>query len=408
MKLNLHTKLLFLLGLLINNNIIICASISSQANKLGFINTKDKNYNKAKFADNFRFSTSRTSETNSIMDRESLSQQIEEVQNVFTMSTLIESSLPTPSESDQEQEVIPSNAESGTYYTRRFLWFNAEDRNPRNAINQWNGYNYWESKHQRQEDWWQADFSSVTKFDSMEIQWRAAPTEFRVEFSVQDNGNLIALTENHKKFIPIVDGKTMSKSNVSLTDAIIFQKPVFAKNIRITMKNPLNNSYFSIKKVRFFNKRSIVMIYNQTYSPCNNYCLYVNTDKPRVNSDIVAMDCLDGMATGDNRELFTFYNDKSLRLYNAQHLCVGKNSQKEIVLMECDDADPTFKLETRSDSSLYFQSLEDECIYMNTQQNKSQNFIDENTEILSTSEYDKGSFKKENMKSNNLLNVSKF
>lgn len=402
MKLNLHTKLLFLLGLLINQNIIICAAITSQANKLGFINNKDKNYNKAKFGDNFRFSTSETSELSSAMDRSSVAVQNDEIQNVFTMSTLIESSRPPPSESDQEQEVIPSNAESGTYFSRKFWWFNIEDRNPRNAISQWHGWNYWKSEYRRTDDWWQADFSSVTKFDSMEILWRDPPKEFKVEFNVSDGGTFIPLTENHLKFVSIVNGKTMNRHNVSKTDAIIFQKPVFAKNIRITMKNPLNGSYFAINKVRFYNKRTITMIYNQTFSPCQNFCLYVNTDKPRVNTRIVGMGCLEGMATGDNRELFTFYNDKSLRLYNAQHLCVGKNGQKEIVLVECDEGDPTFKLETRSDSSLYFQSLEDECIYMNTEHNKSDNFVNENTEIIATSEFDKGSFKKENMRSNSI------
>jgi hypothetical protein len=253
------------------------------------------------------------------------------------------------------------------------------------------------SKDGVKEDYIEYSFDIPTKLDSMEIHWRLAPTSFKVEFRVKDDGPLIPLTNKIVKFEKITkDGKKGSLSQVSEKNALRFNKPIFVKNLRITMNDPLKSNKFSIFKTRFFNIITTMMIVNQSIDPCKQYCFYINTDKPRDGTVVEAVDCLSGMSTADNRELFQYYSDRSVRNYNSKH-CVGFDPlSKEVVLRDC-GASSAFKINTNEDNSLSFVGYEKECLYLDNTTRISANFIDDKTEVFATSEFDKEVYKKENI-----------
>jgi hypothetical protein len=320
----------------------------------------------------------------------------EESQNIFIMNTEPFEDKPAAASSEREQEVNPRSARSGTYYHWGFAWWTFLAFPPENTING-RSFSYWLSKDGVKEDYIEYSFDIPTKLDSMLIHWRLAPTSFKLEFRVKDDGPLIPLTNKILKFEKITkDGKKGSLSQVSEKNAFKFNKPIFVKSLRITMNDPLKSNKFSIFKTRFFNIITTMMIVNQTIDPCKQYCFYINTDKPRDGTAVEAVDCLSGMSTADNRELFQYYSDRSVRNYNSKH-CVGFDPlSKEVVLRDC-LASSAYKINTNEDNSLSFVGYEKDCLYLDNSSNKSANFVDDKTQVFATSEFDKEVYKKENI-----------
>ena len=166
------------------------------------------------------------------------------------------------------------------------------------------------------------------------------------------------------------------------------------------LKKPFFNNYFAINKVRFFQKRSYILIKNELIDYCTNQCFYINTDKPRNNILVESYPCLEVLNLADNRELFIYYNDRSLRLANDHNKCIGFNGAKEIILKTCNDYEPTYAVDFKTDGTLYFHGYESECIYVDGSTHYSENFVNQQTEIIVTSEGDQQTYKKENIKIN--------
>lgn len=366
------------------------------------------NFNNA--FENFRFSTykSKSKNTNkntyTSSSNNAFSVPGNESQTIFIMNTEILDHKPNASSIDNEQEVIPRTAHAGTYYTWGFAWWSFLAFPPENSIIG-RSYSYWLSKDGVNEDYIEYTFDIPTKLDSMIIEWRLPPTSFKVEFRVTDNGPLLPITNKEVKFKRIQDdGKPGSLASVWPNNGFKFNKPIFVKSIKISMWDPLKSNKFSIFKTRFFNIRSTMVIVNQTVDPCKQLCFFVNTDKPVEGTNVESIDCLSGMSTADNRELFQYYSDRSVRTYNSKH-CIGFDPlAKSVILRDCPNYSP-FKISTNTDNSLSFTGYEHECLYLDTSKSQSENFVTEKTEVLATSEYDRGIYKKENITSNTLMNL---
>lgn len=322
--------------------------------------------------------------------------QKDESNNVFIMNTELSENKANASSDDQEQEIFPEHARSGSHYQWGFSWLNFLTFPPENTING-KSVSYWLSKDGVKEDFVEYYFETPTKIDNMVINWRLPPSSYKLEFRVSEDGPLIPLTNIEKKYEKITsDGKQGSYGSVWDNNAFKFNKPIFAKTIKITMYEPLKSNKFSIFKTRFYNNRTTLMIINQSLNSCKQLCLYINTDKPVDGTNLEAIECLSGMSTADNRELFQMYSDRSIRKYNT-NLCVGFDSAtKEVILKDCNYSTP-YKIITNKDNSLSFYGYEKECIYINNSSSISNNFIDKNTEIIVNSELDNGTYKKENI-----------
>lgn len=360
--------------------------------------------NSSKSFDNFRFSVSTNKATNTSKNantsksKSAFSIMQTDSQNIFIMNTEILDHKPHASSIDNEQEVIPRTARAGTYFTWGFAWWSFLAFPPENSIIG-RSYSYWLSKDGVNEDYIEYTFDIPTKLDSMLIEWRLPPTSFKLEFRVSDNGPLIPLTNKEVKFKKIQDdGKPGSLAAVWPNNGFKFNKPIFVKSVKISMWEPLKSHKFSIFKTRFFNLRTTMVIVNQTVDPCKQFCFYVNTDKPVEGTSVESIDCLSGMSTADNRELFQYYSDRSVRSYNSK-LCIGFDPlSKVVVLRNCQNYSP-YKITTNNDNSLSFTGYENECIYLDTSKSQSENMVNQTTEVLATSEFDKGLYKKENITS---------
>lgn len=383
MKLSVKLKISIMMMLMLLN-----IRLSTNTEKLMITKLNDtKNQSSNNKTNFFRFTQTSSKESKS---------NNSDATNIFIMNTEVLNSKVAYDKGDYEQEVIPRAANAGTYYSWGFAWWTFLSFPPENAIFG-RSSSYWLSKNGVNKDYLEFTFDIPTKLDSMLIEWRLPPQKFKVEFRVQDGGALIPLTNEISKFEKInSDGSKGNYSQVSPNNALSFLKPIFAKAIRVTMIEPLKSRKFSVNKVRFYNIRTTMMIVNQSVDPCNQYCLYINTSEPKDGTVVEAMECLSGMSTADNRELFQYWSDRSVRTYSKKH-CLGFDmATHDLILKDCPYYTP-FMVVTNADNSLSFKGYESMCIALDTSQSISSNFVNEKTNLKASSEFDKGQYKKENI-----------
>ena len=222
---------------------------------------------------------------------------------------------------------------------------------------------------------------------------------------MDENSPFIAATSKHK-IAEYIDFETAQKTNLDLVSkryAVVFHRPIIAKRIKIVLTEFLQKDYFSIDKVRFFQKRSLVMIKNNLIDPCKELCFFVNTNIPRENVRIDAYDCLEILNLADNREIFVYNNDRSLMINNDKtngklHNCIGYNGSKYVLLQKCDIFQTSFQIDVKNDGTLYFYGSPESCIYIDGKKTFSDNFVNEETEVQASSQGDYQFYKKENVR----------
>jgi hypothetical protein len=189
---------------------------------------------------------------------------------------------------------------------------------------------------------------------------------------------------------------------------VVFNEPIFVTRLRINLFTPLFK-VFSMGKVKFFNKRSIVLIKNSSIETTQDYCFYINTDKIKDGVKVEAYKCTDAISLANNNELF-YHNLNNSVVHLKSGLCVGFDNNNDLALKTCDNVNPAFRLKF-FDDELKFLNFENKCIAIDNTQNKSSNFITDHTDILVTTQADDMSYRKQNIKckySFNLSNRRKF
>ena len=124
----------------------------------------------------------------------------------------------------------------------------------------------------------------------MNIIWAYAPGQYSIEYSA--DGKKFKTTVKFrnsvnkgnrswwKKLVPLLKSKYRS-----FPDRINFESPVFAKKIRILMKDPVNN-YFGLYKVEFFVRNWAIIIKNSPKNHCKESCWTINTLHPKIGTPI--------------------------------------------------------------------------------------------------------------------------
>ena len=300
---------------------------------------------------------------------------------------------------NSEVEIEPAQANASSSFVRDAWGISFENYEANNSIEKYKGFLRlpWMShktfgkNNKNAYSWIEYTFNDLTKIDSINIDWYALPRYFQVSFKVRINGTYIPITEKYLKRT-LKAGKDCNLSEVSKIDSLIFNKSIFALVVKIEMWGTMNTEYFGIDETKFYTSTSKIVIANQKLNTCINLCMYVNSNKPREGSSVEAIDCLKAMQAADNREVFVIGTNKQLKTINGDK-CIGfdDKSSKVIIKNECGG----FLVKTEENEGLSFND-NTKCISIDSKNPESENFVNENTEIIASSEYDT-SYKKENM-----------
>lgn len=301
---------------------------------------------------------------------------------------------PPRSKEDHEEEIIPATANAGTS-----LHFDTNPPVSYSAIKALRNpfHDYWMSKLHSVDDHWEAVFSYPQKLDSFTIEWRYPPKRFKIWFKIEESESYIPLTELIEKYKDVEDDKNNDKNNTAKSDAFIFNKPIYAKRIRIAMNTPLQQEAFAIDFVRFYEKRTTMLIRNQNFTPGTQLCMLVNSANPKENDRVEFMDCTKCIQIGDNRELWVSYTDRTIRHLKSS-LCLGYDPKYDVVLRKCIESDPVYRIFVNADSTLSFQSEKDRIISMKTDKELGINYVNKMTDITATSTADNVLYSVNNIK----------
>jgi hypothetical protein len=316
--------------------------------------------------------------------------------NLLILNSEVLNAKPPADKDDGETQVFPQSAVAGTEFKWSFLWYTLMHFPANNALK--SDATYWLSEKGRQHDHWEAIFALPQKIDVIEIHWRLAPKRFRVFFKLDDKDEYIPVTDVVQKTSFISkEGQIQDKDSYSPYNAVVFHKPIFAKRIRINLNEPIKKNSFSIFFVKFFQKKTTLLIKNELMDENQHWCFYVNTNYPIQDTKVEAYPCLQALALSNNNELWIHNTDSTIRHFNS-NMCLAFDVENELVLRPCGVYKPAFTVQNRRDETLFFTGYEKNCLVMDESKKVSGNFISEETDIIITTQADGQTYKKENVK----------
>ena len=291
--------------------------------------------------------------------------------------------------SQHEKEIKPFKAIAKTKYTWGFLMWSKLTYLPNNALSS-SEDTFWQSAINSIDDFWEAQFKSEVKMDSLYIKWKYPPKHFKV-FYRQRNTN---------KYIPISNVYTISSeentSRNGISHYVLFNQPITTDAIRISLNTPIMNNVFGIINVKFYQIENDMMIINNGEE---QLCLFVNkihslpiNSNEYIDSNIFAYSCSKVLSFLTNNELFLFDNINNRIIHRNTNLCLSLNRNKDIILNQCNKKD-----EVIINSRISFKHLRDEYLYID---NSNINFIDSHSFINSSSTFPGYNYRIENIMNN--------
>ena len=224
---------------------------------------------------------------------------------------------------------------------------------------------------------YEVTFHKIERVHGMNMIFAYAPGKYKVEYTIDEikyetilNYHNTIEEANRTWWVKLIP--TLKQSFKSFPDRVTFDNPVFAKKIRIVMKDPVN-FYFGLYKLEFFTKEWVIMIKSAQSRSCHSeQCWSVNQINPtagvKLESNkflILVADCIKTLALSENRELFKFTVDGLLQHFETG-LCVTSAQDKELKLMNCNEAleknDGREKFIFEADGSVLSEYNQDECI----------------------------------------------
>lgn len=190
-----------------------------------------------------------------------------------------------------------------------------------------------------------------TRLSSMYVQWAFAPGQFKVSYS--NESPLVMNTLIDWRFSikntdaqwwknAIGSAQTRWKYK-SFDEKITFDIPIFAKYLKISMRMPFNQ-YYGIYKLSMFTKtNSLIMLkaisaLSKEKNEDSNLCLSPLNGKETESTPIIAANCLNVIAFGDNRNIFELTSSGLLRTSSGS-MCITIKSESlnrhDIVLSSC-------------------------------------------------------------------------
>jgi hypothetical protein len=164
------------------------------------------------------------------------------------------------------------------------------------------------------------------------------------------------------------------------------------------MNEPTKKSSFSIFKVNFYSKRITGIFKAPKFPGANGIpCWYINTDKPREGSLLIAYSCIDSITMGTGNEIFNIETSGLIK-FQKTDFCVGYDGQtKEVMLKSCGEDRSAYQMKYDKDRSMYFIGEQSLALFIENKDKFGPNVINSETEIIATSELDNNQNRKENM-----------
>lgn len=188
------------------------------------------------------------------------------------------------------------------------------------------------------------EFGKPFRINAFWIQWAMAPAQFRVRISNNkdlDKDQWVMLTEGFintlkdgdiNRWKSIISNPKTRWQYKSFDQRIDLDEPVFATYVEITMRIPVNQ-YFGISKIEFYTKtEALVMI--KSKKPNENTCLSVANGQLDDNSPVIAVDCLQALSYGDNRDIFVLHSNGFITTFN-KNKCLQSPSFDRVNIVDC-------------------------------------------------------------------------
>jgi len=184
------------------------------------------------------------------------------------------------------------------------------------------------------------EFETSYRVYGMWIHWAFAPGVFKIRFSNDKinwddhfGGFRYSLKGgNVLWWKSILSNPATRWRYKSFDERITFTEAKWIRYIEITMKIPVNQ-YFGIYKVEFYSKtQAIVMI--KSMKPRESLCLTVNNGILINYSPVFAVDCLQGISYGDNRDIWVLNSNGYITTYR-DNKCLESPDSSTLNIIDC-------------------------------------------------------------------------
>ena len=188
-------------------------------------------------------------------------------------------------------------------------------------------------------------FPKSYRLNAMWIHWAFAPAEFKIAYSNKEDldkyTNFELISNGFQKTVKqgdmnwwksvLSNSKTRWKYK-SFDQRIEFDEPIWARIIEITMRMPVNQ-YYGIYKLEFYTKsKEIVMLKSKKQG--EDLCLTVVNGQLSNFSPVVALDCLQAISYGDNRDLFILNSNGYITTFRGEK-CLESSNANRVDILEC-------------------------------------------------------------------------
>jgi len=188
-------------------------------------------------------------------------------------------------------------------------------------------------------------FPKSYRLYAMWIHWAFAPAEYKIGYSndeARSENTVFELISNgYQQSVKngdlnwwksiLSNSKTRWKYK-SFDQRIDFDEPIWARIIEISMRIPVNQ-YYGIYKLEFYSKsKEVVMIKSKKFG--EDLCLSVVNGQITDNSPIVALDCLQAISYGDNRDLFVLNSNGYITTFR-EGKCLESSDPNRVDILDC-------------------------------------------------------------------------
>jgi len=188
-------------------------------------------------------------------------------------------------------------------------------------------------------------FPRAYRINALWIHWAFAPAEYKISYSNDESrtdSTVFDLVSNgYQRTIKTGDlnwwKSVLSNSKTrwkykSFDQRIDFDETVWARIIQISMRIPVNQ-YYGIFNLEFYTKsKEVVMIKSKKLG--EELCLTVVNGQLSNNSPVVALDCLQAISYGDNRDLFVLNSNGFITTFRDGK-CLESPAPNRVDILDC-------------------------------------------------------------------------
>lgn len=249
------------------------------------------------------------------------------------------------------------------------------------------------------------EFPRSYRLSSLWIHWAFAPGKFMIQTSNKMVGNDIIIDDSVAPLIPwrfsvknkdinfwksVISNPSTRWNHKSFDERIVLNEKIWAKYIVISMSIPVNQ-YFGIYKMEFYTKsKSVVQLRSKLYG--EDLCLTAVNGSLGDETPVVAMNCVQSISYGDNRDLFVLNTNGYITTFK-NNKCLESANPNQINILDCgkssDFKDNREKWILDYDGKIRSQKEEYTCLSVTDQSVK--DYVDkDNVKVSASSTYEDG------------------